>query len=189
MPRSAFLAGARGAGGTKTCTGAAAKQKTAEPQGAASLLLAVLESDGRKREGSSDEQWGLVGSRKARGKTRDRDNIRAVARVTVGKATRACARQSALGLLPVGGDSMNRGERRASRRARKRPQACGPRKRPAEKKFAYRRGESEPVLRANLRAAYWLPASGFPAFRMEVAAAKIRAALWVGISLSVFSQC
>jgi len=34
------------------------------PQGAASLSLAVLESDGRKREGSSDEQCGLAGSRR-----------------------------------------------------------------------------------------------------------------------------
>jgi len=48
---------------------------------------------------------------------------------------------------------------------------------PAEKKFAYRRGESEPVLRANLRAAYWLPAAGLPALRMEEAATKMRAAL------------
>ena len=55
MPRSAFLEGARGAGGTKTCTGAIAKQKTAEPQGAASLSLAVLESDGRKREVAIDK--------------------------------------------------------------------------------------------------------------------------------------
>ena len=37
--------------------------------------------------------------------------------------------------------------------------------------------EREPLLRANLRAAYWLPAAAFPAFRMEVAAAKMRAAL------------
>ena len=69
MPRSAFLEGAREAGGTKTCIGALAKQKTAVPQGAASLSLAVLESDGRKREGSSDEQWGLWGSREDAGKT------------------------------------------------------------------------------------------------------------------------
>ena len=48
MPRSAFLEGAREAGGTKTYSGAIAKQKTAVPQGAASLSLAVLESDGRK---------------------------------------------------------------------------------------------------------------------------------------------
>ena len=48
MPRSAFLEGARKAGGTKTYLGAIAKQKTAVPQGAASLSLAVLESDGRK---------------------------------------------------------------------------------------------------------------------------------------------
>ena len=50
MPRSAFLEGAREAGGTKTYSGAIAKQKTAVPQGAASLSLAVLESDGRKGE-------------------------------------------------------------------------------------------------------------------------------------------
>ena len=49
MPRSAFLEGARGAGGTKTYSGATAKQKTAVPQGAASLSLAVLESGGRKK--------------------------------------------------------------------------------------------------------------------------------------------
>ena len=54
MPRSAFLEGAREAGGTKTCSGAIAKQKTAVPQGAASLSLAVLESDGRKREVAID---------------------------------------------------------------------------------------------------------------------------------------
>ena len=62
------MEGARDAGGTKTCTGAKAKQKTAAPQGAASLSLAVLESDGRKREGSSDEQCGLQGSRKTQEK-------------------------------------------------------------------------------------------------------------------------
>ena len=50
MPRSAFLEGARQAGGTKTYSGAIAKQKTAVPQGVASLSLAVLESDGRKRK-------------------------------------------------------------------------------------------------------------------------------------------
>jgi hypothetical protein len=54
VPRSAFLEGAREAGGTKTCTGAKAKQKTAAPQGAASLSLAVLESDGRKRKVGTD---------------------------------------------------------------------------------------------------------------------------------------
>jgi hypothetical protein len=42
------LEGARKAGGTKTYSGAPVKQKTAVPQGAASLWLAVLESDGRK---------------------------------------------------------------------------------------------------------------------------------------------
>jgi hypothetical protein len=36
--------------GTKTCKGAVAKQKTAEPQGAASLSLAVPENDGRKKK-------------------------------------------------------------------------------------------------------------------------------------------
>jgi hypothetical protein len=50
VPRSAFLEGARKAGGTKTRTGAIAKQKTAVPQGAPSLSLAVHENDGRKRE-------------------------------------------------------------------------------------------------------------------------------------------
>ena len=56
MPRSAFLEGARVAGGTKTCTGATAKQKTAVPKGAASLSLAVLESDGKKREVATDNE-------------------------------------------------------------------------------------------------------------------------------------
>ena len=55
MPRSAFLEGAREAGGTKTYSGAIVKQKTAVPQGAASLSLAVLESDGRKREVAIDD--------------------------------------------------------------------------------------------------------------------------------------
>jgi len=39
--------------------GAGSEQKTAEPQGAASLSLAVLESDGKKRKGSSEKQCGL----------------------------------------------------------------------------------------------------------------------------------
>jgi hypothetical protein len=39
------------------------------------------------------------------------------------------------------------------------------------------------------RATYWPPAAGIPAFKMEVAAAKMCAALWLGISFSVFSQC
>ena len=141
MPRSAFLEGARKAGGTKTCTGAIAKQKTAVPQGAASLSLAVLESDGRKREGSSDEQCGLAGSRKARGKTRDGDN-RAIPRLTVGKATVAYARQSALGLLPLGGDSRNRGERRASWHSYETAPSLGPKKTAGRKKLASRRGET-----------------------------------------------
>ena len=56
MPRSAFLEGAREAGGTKTWTGAIAKQKTAVPQGAASLPLAVLENDGRKGKVAIDSE-------------------------------------------------------------------------------------------------------------------------------------
>jgi hypothetical protein len=48
LPRSAFLEGVREARGTKTYSGAKVKQKTAVPQGAASLSLAVLESDGTK---------------------------------------------------------------------------------------------------------------------------------------------
>ena len=31
--------------------------------------------------------------------------------------------------------------------------------------------------------------AGVPAFRIEVAAVKMRAALWLGISFSVLSQC
>ena len=54
MPRSAFLEGAREAGGTKTYSGAIAKQKTAAPRGAGLFALAVLESDGRKREVAID---------------------------------------------------------------------------------------------------------------------------------------
>ena len=48
MPRSAFLEGAHEARGTKTYSGATVKQKTAVPQGAASLSLAVLKSDGKR---------------------------------------------------------------------------------------------------------------------------------------------
>jgi hypothetical protein len=53
------LEGAREAGGTKTYSGATVKQKTAVPQGAASLSLAVLESDGRKREVAAENVRGL----------------------------------------------------------------------------------------------------------------------------------
>jgi hypothetical protein len=49
------LEGAREAGGTETYSGATAKQRTAEPQGAASLSLAVLENDRRKREVPIDD--------------------------------------------------------------------------------------------------------------------------------------
>ena len=62
-PRSAFLEVAREAGGTKTRSGAIAKQKTAVPQGAVSLPLTVLESDGRN------------------GKSRDGDHAFAAARI------------------------------------------------------------------------------------------------------------
>jgi len=41
----------------------------------------------------------------------------------------------------------------------------------------------------NMEAGYWPPAAGIPAFKMEVAAAKMCAALWLGISFSAFSQC
>ena len=47
---------AREAGGTKTCKGEVAKQKTAVSQGAASPSLAVLESDGGKRN-CTIERW------------------------------------------------------------------------------------------------------------------------------------
>jgi hypothetical protein len=58
VPRSAFLDGAREAGGTKTYSGVIVKQKTAVPQGAASLSLVVLESDGRKRDVAIDSGAG-----------------------------------------------------------------------------------------------------------------------------------
>jgi hypothetical protein len=37
--------------------------------------------------------------------------------------------------------------------------------------------------------AYLFPVPGVLAFKMEVAAAKMGAALWLGISFAVFSQC
>jgi hypothetical protein len=64
VPRSAFLEGAREAGGTKTYSGAIVKQKTAVPQGAASLSLAVLESDGRKREVAAGHCAGVGAGRR-----------------------------------------------------------------------------------------------------------------------------
>jgi hypothetical protein len=80
VPRSAFLEGAREAGGTKTYSGAIVKQRTAVPQGAASLSLAVLESGGRKREVGVDNarMWGLVRREKqtARGIRPVRPNVR-----------------------------------------------------------------------------------------------------------------
>jgi hypothetical protein len=113
VPRSAFLEGAREAGGTKTCTGAIAKQKTAVPQGAASLSLAVLESDGRKREGSSEEQRGLwvvrrrgekLGTERRFGLSHDWRSIRRRVR-TRGNLRLACRNSVA---------TQNRRERRAS---------------------------------------------------------------------------
>src|SRR5436309_15858961 len=59
----------------------------------------------------------------------------------VGKATGAYARQSARGLLPLGGDSRNRGERRASWRSYETAASLGPKKTARRKKLAYRRGE------------------------------------------------
>ena len=44
------MEGAREAGGTKTYSGAIVKQKTAVPLGTGLFALAVLESEGRKRE-------------------------------------------------------------------------------------------------------------------------------------------
>lgn len=78
MPRSAFLEGARSAGGTETFLGAAAKQKTAVPQGAASLSLAVLENDGRKR--GSDMGIGEAGLGKDRKRTGNAESHRSVRR-------------------------------------------------------------------------------------------------------------
>ena len=163
------------------------------PQGAASLSLAVLESDGRKREGSSDEQCGLAGTRKARGKTRDGDNVRAIPRLTVGKATVAYARQSALGLAAtrwrLEESRREKSELAQLRNGRKpgaqengREKKVGlPTRRDGITRKTRRCSSTVPigaVSAANqLRAAYWLPAAGLPAFRIEVAAAKMRAAL------------
>ena len=83
MPRSAFLEGAREAGGTKTCTGALAKQKTAVPKGAASLSLAVLENDGRKTEVPIDTPRTWESGR--RGKQTRAESIRPVQRLAIGK--------------------------------------------------------------------------------------------------------
>jgi hypothetical protein len=69
VPRSAFLEGAREAGGTKTPCGAPAKQKAAVPPGADLFVLVVLESDGRKREvaiGDAVNWMGTSGRRTAR---------------------------------------------------------------------------------------------------------------------------
>jgi hypothetical protein len=88
VPRSAFLEGAREAGRTKTGTGAKAKQKTAVPQGAASLRSRCLRAMGEKGKGvaTNSADWWAVGRR---GKTRDGDNVRAIPRLTAAKATGA----------------------------------------------------------------------------------------------------
>src|SRR5439155_20587831 len=116
VPRSAFLEGAREVGGTKTCAGAAAKQKTEEPQGAASLSFAVLESDGRKREGSSEEQCGLWVVRR-RGEKLGTERRFGLYHARRSVRRRVCARGNlSLACLPVGGDSRNRGEKSESAR-------------------------------------------------------------------------
>ena len=112
------------------------------------------------------------GGRRKTWENRNEENVQAVTRLTVGGATDAYARQSALGLLPLGGDLMNRGERRASglpTRAR--------RYHSENARLFFRRCRSSRSAVNQLRAAYWLPAAGLPAFRMAVAAAKMRAAL------------
>ena len=52
LPRAkvCFLRGCQRSGRNQTCTGAIARQKTAVLQGAATLSLAVLESDRRESE-------------------------------------------------------------------------------------------------------------------------------------------
>jgi hypothetical protein len=75
------LEGAREAG-TKTYSDAIVKQKTAVPQGAASLSLAVLESDGRKGEVVTDNGEELRNSN-ARQKHVTRDIRQLNARVDV----------------------------------------------------------------------------------------------------------
>jgi hypothetical protein len=60
VPRSAFLEGAREAGGTKTCTGAIAKQKTAVPQGAASRLGPKITNGIRSSQRQRDQVINFV---------------------------------------------------------------------------------------------------------------------------------
>jgi len=57
---SAFLEGAREAGGTKTCTGAIAKQKTAVPQGAASQLGPKITNGIRSSQRQRDQVINFV---------------------------------------------------------------------------------------------------------------------------------
>jgi len=76
-----------------------------------------------------------VGSTKTRGKTRDGEKVRAVPRLAVDKATGAYARQSALGLLPLGATRRIAEREERVGAATKRPQAWGPRKREAEKSW------------------------------------------------------
>ena len=149
------MEGAREAGGTKTCTGARAKQKTAAPQGAASLSLAVLESDGRKREAAIDSE-----ARWVRGR-RKMDNLRQQA----GIVDCPCKQNERIG------DGYTRTLSKLSRGARLRL------RRLSELGGQLRSPPDGRNWRAVGRAAYWLPAARVPALRMEEAAAKMRAAL------------
>jgi hypothetical protein len=69
VPRSAFLEGAHEWEEPKLVQTRIVKRKTAEPQGAASLSLAVLEIDGEKK-GSADRKMQLIGAGNARGPCR-----------------------------------------------------------------------------------------------------------------------
>ena len=81
-----FLGGCPQSGRNQNLYRRIAKQKTAVPQGAASLSLAVLESDGRKREGSSDEQCELWGVGRLGENSGRRECAGCPTAVTVGKA-------------------------------------------------------------------------------------------------------
>jgi len=148
---------------------------------------------GEKGKGVATNSADWRGTRKARGKTRDGDNVRAIPRLTVGKATVAYARQSALGLAAtrwrLEESRREKSELAQLRNGRKpgaqengREKKVGlPTRRDGITRKTRRCSSTVPigaVSAANqLRAAYWLPAAGLPAFRIEVAAAKMRAAL------------
>ena len=101
------MEGAHEVGGTKTCTGAAAKQKTAEPQGAAALSLAVLESDGRKRGVPIDNgrRWEL-----GRRGQNTAQNVRSVLQPAIGRKARVRWAMSARLAATFGGDFRNSAE-------------------------------------------------------------------------------